>query len=444
MRRTAATLLTFLTLGSLAACNGSTPVSPSAPIAGAMINGSLVSPGGGGSTNGSALSSPGPAIVIPTGLTVSIPGTNVNAPIDPSGGFVLRDVPAGTTRLQFSGPGVSATVTISSVATGQVLTITVSLTGTSASIETERRSGSGGEELEGRIESLPPTTAALAFVAAGRTVTTDANTTFFLQGAPASFTALALGQRVHVKGRTSGTALLAAIVDIQNTNADLPVNLNGVISGFSGPVTAFTFVVNGQTVKGDALTEFFGNSAFSDLADGRQVEVKGAQRDGFVYAVRLHVSDGGEGGTEIEFTGAIDSRTGTPPALTLSIAGKTVKTGAATDVRRRGDVQDPSVLRTGMTVDVSGMLQPDGTILAKKIQIEQDASGGQFEMTGVLAGRVGTCPAITFSVSGYSIATTGTTVFDPGCSAMTNGTTVKVEGIVQPDGSVSATKVQKK
>ncbi len=445
MRRHLFVLAFLASLSGLMACSSSSsPTSPSA-VSGANLSGSVVAPGsGGGSTNAGTLSGPGTNGSIPAGLTVSVVGTTISAPVDPSGQFSLRGVPAGNADLRFTAPGVMATVTVLGLQAGQTVTISVSLSGSTAALESDCRSGAGQEQLEGRIESLPPTTAALTFVAAGMTVTTDASTTFFLRGAPASFTTLEIGQRVHVKARTSGGALLATTVDIQNTNTSIGVELNGVVSTFSGTAAAFQLTVNGTLIKGDAATEFFGNSLFTDLANGRTVEVKGSQRDGFVYAVRLHVSSEADDDTEAEVDGAIVSKSGAVPTLTLVIGTKTVTTNASTEVRRKGDVQTLSVLQVGMSVEVSGTLQPDGTILAKKIQIDGDATGGAFEMSGVLAGRTGTCPAIAFSVNGYSIATTATTAFDPGCSSMVNGTMVKVQGVVQANGSVSATKVEKK
>ncbi len=68
------------------------------------------------------------------------------------------------------------------------------------------------------------------------------------------------------------------------------LNLNGIVSAFTGTATAFQFAVDGRLVKGDGQTEFFGNSRFSDLANGARVEVKGAQRDAFVYANRIKVN----------------------------------------------------------------------------------------------------------------------------------------------------------
>ncbi len=43
-------------------------------------------------------------------------------------------------------------------------------------------------------------------------------------------------------------------------------------------------------MKGDATTVFFGNSKFSDLVNGARVEVKGSQRDAFVFATQIHVN----------------------------------------------------------------------------------------------------------------------------------------------------------
>jgi hypothetical protein len=124
----------------------------------------------------------------------------------------------------------------------------------------------------------------------GSLVTTDATTTFFLNGQAASFAALVVGQRVHVKGQMNGSALAARSILIQNTNVDVPVNINGTVSQLLMTAPTFQFVVDGQLVKGDALTEFNGNSQLSDLANGVRVEVKGVQRSGFVYASRIHVN----------------------------------------------------------------------------------------------------------------------------------------------------------
>jgi len=252
------------------------------------INGSIVAPGGSAGPAGMSVMTTSPASV-PPGLTVTVPGTAASAIVNAAGRFSLLNVPPGNADLRFNAPGVLATVTLSGLEAGQTVEISVSLTDSTADVESDRRSVGRETQLEGRVQSLPPTTAALTLVVAGQTVLTDGSTTFFLNGAASSFAALAIGQRVHVKGQMNGTVLAARSIEIQNTNTDIGVNLNGTVSGLVVTLPTYQFLVDGQLVKADAQTTFFGNSQFSDLANGVRVEVKGSQRDGFVYASRIHV-----------------------------------------------------------------------------------------------------------------------------------------------------------
>src|SRR4029079_5770724 len=149
------------------------------------------------------------------------------------------------------------------------------------------------EQLEGRVESLPPTTADGSLVVAGKTVKTDTTTRFEQGGATKAFTDLLIGMRVHVEGTAAGADLRASLIRIQNTNTWIPVEINGVIDSLSGNASLFQFKIGSRLVKGDSLTTFFGSStqSFAMLKDGVRVEVKGQQRDGYVYAERLHVND---------------------------------------------------------------------------------------------------------------------------------------------------------
>jgi hypothetical protein len=276
----------LLSIGALSACNSS-PTSPSSSSQSSVtVNGSVFAPGGG---NASTQTVPaGRMETIPAGMTVSITGTNVTAQVNAAGRFALLNVPPGNAELRFNAPGILASISLIELQAGQTIELTVTVSDTSATVESDRRSLGREEQVEGRVESLPPTTAALSLVVAGRTVTTDGNTTFYLAGAPVSFSSLEIGQRVHVKGQTNAGTLLARTIDIQNTNTTIGVNLNGTVSAFTGTAAAFQFQVDGRLVKGDALTEFYGNSRFLDLVNGGKAEVKGSQRDGFVYAQRIH------------------------------------------------------------------------------------------------------------------------------------------------------------
>jgi len=274
---------------SVAACADSNPSSPTSANA-VTINGNVVASSGSQEASGASAQTSSLAATAPAGLRVSVAGSNISALVDAAGHFSLKNVPPGRVDLQFTSNGGTALLSLTDLQTGQTITIAVILSGAAATLESESRAMGREVQLEGRIESLPPTTPAGTLIVAGQSVTTNDATRFFLQGAASTFSALAIGQRVHVKGQTSGTSLVASVVDIQNTNVDVGLNVNGIVAGFTGPQSAFQFTVDGRLVKGDASTEFFGNSHFADLANGRRVEVKGSQRDGFVYATRIHVN----------------------------------------------------------------------------------------------------------------------------------------------------------
>jgi hypothetical protein len=147
--------------------------------------------------------------------------------VNSNGTFTINGVPAGNVNLRLNGPGWQALISLLELQTGQIVTITITLDGSLAELETDLRRGPAGEQLEGRVESLPPTTAAGTLIVSGRTVTTSDITTFRVQGQPATFADLAIGQRVHVKGQPGPNSLLATFVDIQNTNTSVGFNVNG-------------------------------------------------------------------------------------------------------------------------------------------------------------------------------------------------------------------------
>jgi uncharacterized protein DUF5666 len=438
----------LFSLALIAGC-GHSPGSPTGPSSssstGATISGSVRS---GAAmlavTNGGAI----------TGITVTIVNTSITSGVDAAGRFNLTNVPAGALQLRFSGPGVDATLPLDPVVGTQTIELVVDLTGTAVTIESEHRSGSGDVEVEGRVESLPPTTSAGAFKVSGVTVVTGLSTRFEEGSASRSFADLALGMRVHVKGTPSGSDINAMLVQIQNTNTWIPVQINGVIDSVSGNSSAFQFKIGSRVIKGDSLTDFFGDGdapdSFASLNDGDRVEVKGQQKDDYVYAARIHINgstgtDDGDGqDSSASIQGKLTSMSGGVPTLTLTVGGTKVTTTSGTEVKRRGDVQTLDSLRLNMTLHVVGDRQADGSIIARKIEITDDQTGGEFEIAGSLGGLQGTCPAISFSVNGYRVTTNASTTFDGGaCSTLKSGTKVGVKGLVQSDGSVVATKVTK-
>lgn len=164
----------------------------------------------------------------------------------------------------------------------------------------------------------------------------------------------------------------------------------------------------------------------------------------------------------VELKGAIAGRTGTCPSITFSVGTSTVMTNAATTF----DDGACTTLQNGDEVEVEGVRQANGTVLASRVEKKNadddddedddddhgnrgpgdgNRQGGEVELNGTLAGLGGGCPSITFTVSGSTVSTSGSTRFDDGsCSSLKNGDRVEVKGVRQSPTAVAASRVQKK
>ena len=358
-----------------------TPGAPSAPATtGATINGQISGAGTAG------LTAPGIAAPRATPVTqIAVVGTSLSTTADATGRFTLAGVPAGATQLRLTGPGTDATVGVGEVRTGDTLSLTIAVNGSHAAVLDDSRSPSGA-----------------------------------------------------------------------------PTPINGIARNVTGTVEQVQFTIDGRTIRGDRVTEWYGHPnqtparVFEELNNTR-TEVKAWPRDGYWYAERLHVNlddeaedeedeedeDGPTQDSSASIEGTLTAIGGTRPMLVLTIANTTVRTNASTVVQRRGDTQDLSVLQLGMTIHVVGDRQSNGSIDARRLQIKDDETGRTFEIEGSVGGLRGTCPTVTFGVNGFNIATTASTTFTPACGELRNGNKVTVKGVVQADGSVRATSVER-
>jgi len=99
--------------------------------------GSPTSPSGGGATIAGTVtrSTQSP------GLTVAVVGTDLSAVVETSGSFLIDRVPAGDVQLKFKDAGTDATARVSNVAPNEFIEIQVQVSGSSATIVNESRSG---------------------------------------------------------------------------------------------------------------------------------------------------------------------------------------------------------------------------------------------------------------------------------------------------------------
>ena len=211
-------------------------------------------------------------------------------------------------------------------------------------------------------------------------VTFDPNTVFFTKGHTASTCdQILVGDSVEVCGTQGDTSVLAARVNFEAPEA--PETCEDEASGTVSSLDcgAGTMVVT--TESGDVnvtltdTTAYFGPhhvaGACGDIAEGDVVEVEGTlQDDASITACKVSFEPPELEETEV--SGTIDSiDTGAQTFVLVTDQGNvTIDTNSSTIIKEHGDIKTFADLATQMNVEVDGVLQNDGSILASKISIE--------------------------------------------------------------------------
>lgn len=469
---------------SAIACRSSSNGSPTAPSP-------APSPGSTPATTGATISgtvtlATAPAAASATAssravsdLTVSVMGTALSSGVDAAGRFQLTNVPTGDVRLRFAGPGIDASVAIGGLQASQTVSIAVTVAGQSATIGNDSRNGGTEAEFTGTISAISGSTPGATLTVAGRTVRTTASTIVRRSGNVVSFDELVVGRTVEVNG-TAGAdgVVLATRLTIEDRPANptptptptpaptptptpTPTPNPGAEAEFTGALTAMTgnqpgatLTIAGRRVLTNAATVVRRRGdpvAFTTLAVGQTIEVRGTtQADGGVLANRLTIEDGpGAPNAEVEFTGPLTAMGGLQPGATLTVAGRMVRTTAATVVRRSGNVVAFDVLGVGQTVEVKGTSQADGSVLATRITIEDlgpTPAPVEAEVEGRLTSISGNASAGTLVVEGRTVRTTSSTRIDgpsgsSGFAVLAVGQRVRARGTAQADNAMLASRV---
>ena len=141
--RTSATFVcSCLVLIMAAGCGGDgrSPLHPSQT--GAVISGTFTGPAGSASTaSAGSARTIRPAASPFEGLTVTVVGSNLSTVVGADGHFQISGVSGATVRLQFTGNGINATITINNVSDDQFIEIQIQVSGGSIEIVDELRTG---------------------------------------------------------------------------------------------------------------------------------------------------------------------------------------------------------------------------------------------------------------------------------------------------------------
>lgn len=239
------------------------------------------------------------------------------------------------------------------------------------------------------------------------------------------------------------TGMLPALpASAEDSSSNDGFEFHGTISKLPGTANFVgDWTVGGKTIHVATTTVI--NQEHSAVAVGAYVEVKGTPNsDGSVNATKIEIQlgSGGVGGSETEFTGNIEELPSTTGRIgDWKVAGKVVHVLATTLIK-----QERVQIAAGVTVKVEGIAQSDGSINAIEIETKSNTSGetkftGKVEELPSTTNRVGD-----WKVSGRVIHVAATTILKQDDGAVAIGTTVKVEGIAQADGSLNATQIETK
>jgi translation initiation factor IF-1 len=261
-------------------------------------------------------------------------------------------------------------------------------------------------EFRGVVEEILPN----GYRVAGQTVIVT--TTTRVEGA------VEVGVFVKVKGILQADgSVLALQIEVEAPPAEVEFKGKGVVEA----ILPDGYQIAGRTVVVTATTRIDG-----PIAVGTFVEVKGTlQPDGTILASRIHVEKPERKGAEIEFKGVVEEIL--PNGYRVS--GRTVVVTATTRI--------DGPIAVGDLVEVKGVLQADGTILASRIHVEKpERKGAEIEFKGVVEEVLPNG----YRVSGRTVVVTATTRID---GPIAVGDLVEVKGVLQADGTVLASRIHR-
>lgn len=238
------------------------------------------------------------------------------------------------------------------------------------------------------------------------------------------------------------------------------VEIKGVVQAMPAGGLIGSWTIAGKAVQTDASTKF--DQENGQLAVGALVEVKGTKlNNGTVLAIRMEVDagigpgtgsdDGVDGDNDAEdvgdddgeVTGAIVSLPSDGLLGAWNVAGQTVIVVSTTRLD-----QEHGALVVGAIVEVNGLPDATGAIVAGKIEVKSGSAGGSVpvpgnvEIVGLIEALPATGLAGNWQVGGRAVVVTDTTTLDAEHGAFVVGASVEAKGALDSAGNLVATKVE--
>jgi subtilisin family serine protease len=257
-------------------------------------------------------------------------------------------------------------------------------------------------------------------------------------------------QPTGVIPRASGRAR----AEVEPEREKLRVEGDGLVSG-----VVYSIFADGSNIgSGTAQSDYFRVEFTSDGSSGvllpasvrpvTAIQVIEIRNPGGQAVLRGSFQSGGDdfggghgGGSQQSFQGQIESLPAGGLIGDWQIAGRTVHVSLSTEIR-----QDKGPAVVGAQVKVDGTLQPDGSVTASRVEVQSAGGGGGGGSETSFKGTIQSLPSGgligDWRVGGILVHVFGSTEIRQDKGQAVVGAQVEVKGVVQPDGSYNANRVE--
>ncbi len=242
----------------------------------------------------------------------------------------------------------------------------------------------------------------------------------------------------------TGSGISSAVIDLGvltpegTPDAGVQAPVVGIVAKIAGTCPTLDFVLSGVTIHLSATTKIEGG-ACGDIKEGMRAGAMGTRRtDGSVDAQRVKIGPP----PPAPVTGIVASLAGTCPNLTFTLEGVTIHTSSKTvfDGGKCGDLQN------GMRAGAIGPKLPDGSVDAEHVKMAAappPPPPPPSTVGGPVKSLSGTCPSLTFVLSGTTVRTSSATTYEGGaCADIKNDVRLGAMGPKASDGAIDAEKVK--
>jgi hypothetical protein len=228
---------------------------------------------------------------------------------------------------------------------------------------------------------------------------------------------------------------LNAVTPFGTQGAGSSAPVVGTVGQLTGTCPTVTFVLSGVTIHVTAATRFESGTCADIQNDVRAGAIGAKNTDGSIDAARVKVAPPPPPPPP-HAEGLVTSLSGTCPALTFVLAGTTVHTTDKT-VFEGGTCAD---VKEGGRAGAVGPKDANGVLNAERVKVPPPPPP---HAEGPVTALGGTCPVLTFTLSGTTVHTSDKTVFEGGtCTDVKEGARAGAMGPKDAAGAINAERVK--